>query len=397
MKFSKIAENINESGTMSFFSLVQKLKQSGENIISLATGELSINSPDSVKQAGIKAIENNQTRYITNNGLLELRLKICKYINDENNTSYTPEQILLSTGAKQALFNALFSICSEPDEIIIFSPYYPSYPEQIKLCGGRSVVIKLSPENNYQIESKPIIDRINSNTKAIIINSPANPTGAILDKNSLAIIKKIVIENNLWLIADEIYDKIIFPPATFNSILQKSEDIKNNLILINGFSKSFAMTGWRLGYCVGPKELITRANLIQSHLTSNACTISQYAALEALNDKSDFTVRICEDLKRKKDIAYEILSGFQNLKIFNPEGAFYFFLDIRELDGSQNNINFANSVKIAEYLLSEQKVAVVPGEAFGTPGFLRISFATKSSELELGCKKIVEGFNNLTG
>ncbi len=396
MKLSSKIMQIQSSGSMAFFKRVQELKDSGRQIISLATGELDSPTPEKTKQAGIKAIENNQTRYTTNEGLLELRQEISKTFLIEKKLEYSPDEILITAGAKQAIYNLLVTLCNKDDEVIIFSPYYPTYIEQVKLCEGLPKIVPLYPENNYQINQTELENNISDKTKIIIINSPNNPTGSIFNSKSLEILSELVIKHNLWLISDEIYEKIIFKPASFQSPASLNQEMKKRTLIVSGFSKSFAMTGWRLGYCVGDRDIISKAALVQSHTTSNACTISQYAALTALRADSDYIKTLLPELEQKRNLVSLILNPILPPNQQKPSGAFYFLIPIIALDESPNNSDFSSSSDFANYLLENYDVAVVPGDAFGAPNYLRISFAASLKDIEIGCQRILKGIEQIS-
>ncbi len=392
MKFSEHLNNIEQSETFKFFALIKEKIAHGDNVISLVAGELDEPTPLHIANAGINAINSGNTKYTLNNGILELRQVICEKLKRENNLLYTPDQILISNGGKHALFNCLYSLCGHNDEVIIFAPYYSSYPSMIKLTGAVPVIIDTMINGSIPTASM-IESAITEKTKAIIINSPCNPTGVVYDTSLLTEITQLVKKHSLWLISDEIYEKIIYPPSRHFSPVTLDSEIYNQTIILHSFSKTYAMTGWRIGYAVGPQELITKAALVQSQTTSNASSISQYAALEALNSDNTFIYDLLPTLIAKRDKAIEILSQLDNIEIIKPNGAFYLFVKVSKY--YQNN-SITNSSELAIYLLENHNVGVVPGAGFGADEYIRISFAPSMDKVNSGVQQIVYGFQELS-
>ena len=391
MKFSEHVENIEQSETFRFFALMKEKIAQGKEVVPLVTGELSEHTPNNIAQAGIDAINSGKTKYTLNNGILELRQAICERVNSETQQSYKPEQVLISNGGKHALFNCLYSLCGHSDEVIIIAPFYASYPDMIKLTGAKPVIVD-TILNNGNPTSEIIESAINSKTKAIIINSPCNPTGVVYSKETLLEIIKIVKKHNLWLISDEIYEKILYDDAIHYSPLALDKEISDRTILLNSFSKTYAMTGWRIGYAIGPKEIIEKAALVQSQTTSNASSISQYAALEALRSDDSFIKAVVHDLKLKRDKAIELLGELDDVSYITPQGAFYLFINISAFFQS-SSIN--NSTDMAMYLLDKHNVCTVPGSAFGADNYIRISYAGSIEAVSKGVRNIVTGLHEL--
>lgn len=392
MKFSEHLQDIEQSETFKFFALIKEKIARGDTVIPLVTGELDEPTPLCIAKAGIEAIKSGKTKYTLNNGIVELRQAICDKLKKENNLLYTPEQILISNGGKHALFNCLYSLCGHNDEVIIFAPYYSSYPSMIKLTGAVPIIIDTI--KNGSIPTAEMIDSaITEKTKAIIINSPCNPTGVVYDTSLLTEISHLVKKHSLWLISDEIYEKIIFPPHRHFSPVTLDSDICDQTIILHSFSKTYAMTGWRIGYAVGPKELIAKAALVQSQTTSNASSISQYAALEALKSDNTFIYNLLPTLIAKRDKAIEILSQLDNIEIIKPNGAFYLFVKVSNY---YNTNSVTNSSELTVYLLENHHVGVVPGAGFGADEYIRISFAPSIEKVESGVQQIVYGLQELS-
>ncbi len=395
-KLLKPESKIKPSGTISLYDKVELMKDAGADIILLAVGELEIDSPESAKNAGIKAIQDNFTRYTMTNGIWELRQAVAAYLHKQTNSEFSENNILITNGCKQATYNLLVSILKRSDEVIIPAPYYTSHPIQIELAGGKPVLVRTKQENNYQL-SKAILNKaLTSKTKAMLITSPQNPTGAVYTLESLKIIADFVIENDLWLISDEIYSGIVYPPFRFESILKNFPKLKERMLIANGFSKSFAMTGWRIGYAAGPEEIIKTASNVHANTTSNVCSISQKAALACLNVEPDYSKTFMSELTAKRDYALKIMNSIAGIQCREPQGAFYLFPNVKSFFGKRfETIPILSSASLANYLLMEHGVAIVPGEAFGAPGYIRISYAVDRKTLEQGLARIKKGLELL--
>lgn len=395
MDFSDNVNKLERSGTFQFFALMKQRIAGGHDVIPMVAGELDQPTPHLIADAGKKAIDSAKTRYTINQGIPELREAICKKLLADNKLTFTPDQILVSNGAKHALFNCLFALFGAGDEVIIVAPYYPSYPSMIKMTGAIPVEIQRT-DNSFYPHKDDILASITPRTKGIIINSPNNPTGCVYDRETLEMVTSIVQEYNLWLISDEIYEKIVYTPSAHISPLELNPAISERTVVVNGFSKSYAMTGWRLGYAAGPRTLIEKAEIVQSHTTSNANSISQQAALTALETGDSFVESILPDLQQKRDISFEKLSALEGIKIEKPDGAFYLFFSVRSFIGKAFKGQVMHTADdIATYLLFEHNVALVPGSAFGTAGYLRLSFSIDKDRLSTGLDRVVEGLQGL--
>ena len=391
MRMSENIERLEVSGTMAWFARVRELVQSGRDIVSLATGELDSPTPQFIAEAGIAAIRGGQTRYTLNSGTLELRHAIAARMQRDFAVPCEAANVLVSNGSKQALFNVLYALCGPGDEVVIFSPYYPSYPSQVRMSGATPIVVPLAAESGWQISPEMLAEHVTPRTRAIIINSPANPTGALLNDDSLRAVADAAGRSDCWIVTDEIYERIVYPPQKPRSILQVSPESRDRTVFVSGLSKSFAMTGWRIGYAVGPLPVIEGAALVQSHTTNNACSISQHAALAALTEETNFSRQLLIGLQERRDMVRETVESIPLVRCDRGEGAFYLFPDVRELLRSGRAGGSGDSTALATYLLEEHGVAVVPGSAFGTDGFLRISYAVDRGNLEEGCRRFIEG------
>jgi len=349
----------------------------------LAAGEPDFDTPEIVREAGIKAINDGFSKYTPAAGTLQLKEAICRKFSNENGLSYEPSEIVVSCGAKHSLYNLFQVICDPGDEVIVIQPYWLSYPAMVKLAGGEPVFVKTTVENGFNPDIEDIRSAITDKTKAIVINSPSNPAGIIYDEEKLKQIAGLCLENDIIIVSDEIYEKIIFDEKSHFSIASVSEDVKKNTVIVNGVSKSFAMTGWRIGYIAGDKDLVKKIVTLQSQSTSNPCSIAQKAAECALTaDLSEFITKNAAEFQKRRDLLINLLSEIDGVRPVKPQGAFYMFCDISS--------SGMDSVTFAEKLLEEKEVAVIPGGPFGEDGFVRISFATSEKMLEEGVGRIRE-------
>ncbi|MDH5532817.1 MAG: pyridoxal phosphate-dependent aminotransferase [Candidatus Pacebacteria bacterium] len=381
MKTSYRAQQIEPSPTLLLNALVTKLIANGQSVINLTSGQLDTPTPENIKNAAIKAIKDNKTRYTATEGISELREVIAKKFSMQNKIITTPEQVVVGVGAKQLIFNALQVICNPKDEVILGTPTWSTYVEQIKLSGAKPVLVSLS--SPFVLTSSDIEKKITLRTKAIILNSPANPTGAVIGKSELTRIAELVIKHEIYIISDEIYESILFGKK-HHSIASLSAKVAKQTITINGVSKSYSMTGWRVGYATGPREVIKKMVSLQSQTTSNTSSISQYAALEALNGKQESVIKTVQSLAKRRSYLINELNKITEVSFVEPQGAFYFFVNISNLLGDR----YKTSQDWCQELLSKENVAVVPGEAFMAPGYFRLSFAASLPELEEAMKRI---------
>ncbi len=389
MYISKRLQSIKPSPTLAIDAKAKALKAKGVDIISFGTGEPDFDTPQNIKDAAINAINSGFTKYCPVSGTPDLKDAIIKKFKEDNNLEYTREEVMVSCGGKHSLFNLFQTIFDEGDEVIIPAPYWVSYPDMAVLAGAVPVFITTSDKNHFKVKPTEIEKVITKKTKAFILNSPSNPTGNTYTKEELEEIADICIKNNLLIISDEIYEKLVYDNFKFFSIAQVSKEVKEHTVVVNGVSKAFAMTGWRIGYAAGPKEIITAMSKMQSQSTSCPTSISLKAATEALNgDKSCLeTMRV--EFEKRRNYIVDRLNKINGITCLKPEGAFYVFPNISNLLEKTYNGKLINTdIELADYLLEEAKIAVVPGSAFGAKGFIRFSYATSM-------EKIVEGLNRL--
>ncbi len=388
---------IGVSQTMKIAAEAKAMQTRGENVIDLSVGEPDFPTPPNVKEAAKRAIDENQTRYTYNQGTTELRSSISEKLKRENGLDYSTNDIIVSSGAKQSLFNAIYSIVNNDDEVIIPAPYWVSYPEMVMLAHGKPVIIDTTEKRCFKLTPEQLKGAITPYTKALILCNPSNPTGSVYTKKELESIAEIVEQNKFYVISDEIYEKLVFDNFEFVSFPSLSESIKEKTILINGLSKSFAMTGWRIGYAAGPEQIIKAMGKIQSHSTSNASSISQAAAVEALNGSQDYVEMMRKEFEQRRNFLYDELTTIKEITCCKPHGAFYLFPNIASYFRKSSSLfRIKNSFDLAIYLLNEAKVATVPGSSFGAEGFLRLSYSTSMENLEEAAARIKEALSKLT-
>lgn len=389
MPISKRINKIGVSPTMKIAAEAKEMKLRGENVIDLSVGEPDFPTPANIKEAAKLAIDNNQTRYTLNNGTIELRKAIAQKLLKENGLEYSPDEIIVSTGAKQSLYNSIQTLVHDDDEVIFSAPYYVSYPEMVTLAHGHSVIVPTTEAAGFNLTPNQLEKAITPRSKVLILSYPSNPTGSCYTRSELEALAEIVLENNLYVICDDIYENLIYDDFQFVSFAVLNKEIKKRTVVVNSFSKSYAMTGWRLGYAAGPKNIIDGMNKIQSHSTSNASSISQAAALEALNGPQDFIAMMKKDYEQRRNFVYDQIISIEGITCFKPKGAFYLFPNIKNYFGRSTSVfRIEHSFDLAMYFLYEAKVASVPGSAFGSEGYLRLSYSTSMENLKEAVERI---------
>ena len=390
---SKRLENIAFSQTMNIAAKTIEMQNNGITVYNLCVGEPDLPTPENIKLAGQKAIAENKTRYTVNSGIKELKQAIRnKYLN-EYNADYSLDEIIISNGAKQAVYNTLQTVISEGEEVILPIPYYVSYPDMIHLAGGVTKFVSTKLENSFKITPEEFENSITNKTKAIIICNPNNPSGVVYTKGELEALLNLAAERNLIFISDEIYEKLIYDSFKFTSATEFDGKFKDNLVLINGVSKTYSMTGWRIGYTLSTKEIIGGMNRIQSHSTSHPSSISQYAAVEAINGNQSSVEEQRKIFEKRKNLVKDALNKIDLIDYVDPKGAFYFFVNIQKVIEKSSIIS--NSSEFCVKLLDEAHVAAVAGSVFGMEGYIRITYAKSVEELSEALKRIknaVESF-----
>lgn len=389
MDLSNKAKKINPSITLEITAKAKELKESGVDVVSFGAGEPDFNTPENIIEAAIKAMKDGKTKYTPTSGILDLRKAICNKFIEDNDLYYDTDQIVVSTGAKQSLANAFTAILNKGDEVIIPVPYWVSYPELVKLADGVPVLINTLKDNDYKYTIDELRSSITSKTKAILLNSPNNPTGSIYTKDELIKIAEFAKENDLIIISDEIYEKLIYDNEKHISIASISEDSYKRTIVINGLSKSYAMTGWRIGYSASSKEIANLMSSIQSHVTSNINSISQYAAIEALNGQQESIKTMIKEFEKRRNYMVDRINKINGLSIIRPKGAFYIMVCIDKYYGKEINGQTINSsLDFSKSILKEENVAVIPGIAFGLDNYIRLSYATSMGIIKEGLDRL---------
>ena len=390
---------IKPSPTMAVTKMAAEMKAAGQDIIGLGAGEPDFDTPDHIKNAAIEAIKNGETKYTAVDGTPALKKAIAKKFYKDNSIKYNIDEIIVSVGGKQVLYNALMSSINPGDEVIIPSPFWVSYPDMVSLAGGVPIIVEGKEKNNFKIQPEDIRDKISTKTKWIIINSPSNPTGSSYSAEELRDIGNLLLEyENIFVMSDDIYEKIIYDDFKFFSLAEVMPELKDRILTVNGVSKAYAMTGWRIGYAGGPKHLITAMSKLQSQSTSNPSSISQAAALAALEGPEEFLLERNEKFKTRRDMVVKMINECNGLSCIKPSGAFYVYPSCSGIIGksSKEGKLIKNSIDFSAYLLESVGVAVVPGSAFGADPFFRISYATSDSILEEACNRIKKACEQLS-
>ena len=384
--FSQRVSRIQPSPTISITAKAKKLKQEGKKIIDFSAGEPDFDTPDNIKQAAVKAIEDGQTKYTPVNGTKELIEAIIKKFKRENDLVFESDEITVGCGGKQVIYNALVATIEKGDEIIIPAPFWVSYPDMVLLAGGKPKIVKCSEKNEFKITPDELKKAIGKKTKWLIINSPSNPTGSCYTRSEIEELSKILIKNkNVYILSDDIYEHITYDDFKFFTIAQ-IKALKDRTLTMNGVSKSYSMTGWRIGYGAGPKDIIKAVAKIQSQSTTNPSSISQAAAVEALNGTQDFIKIRSDSFKERRDYVVETLNSINGLSCLKPSGAFYVFPNCKKLLGKKTKLK--TDKEFVEKLLEKAEVAVVQGSAFGLDGYFRISYATSMENLKKALDRI---------
>ncbi len=381
------AKGVELSKTLEIDAKVKSLIEKDKDVINLGVGEPDFNTPNNIKGAAIKSIRENFTRYTNSSGILELREQIAAKLKRENKIDCSVQQIVVSCGAKHSLINALLAILNKGDNALIPVPYWTSYPEQVKICEAIPVFLKT---DDFKLNLETLEKSINERTKVLFLNSPNNPTGAVYSRKELQEIADVAIKNKIYVISDEIYEKLVYDEEHV-SIASLNEEIKNLTIIINGVSKTYAMTGWRIGYLAANKEIADAVAKIQSHMTSNPNSVAQKAALEALKGNQDEIKKMAKELRKRGDFMFNRLKEIGKMKCKKPEGAFYMFPEISEL----LNDKIKNSLDLSNFILDKSKVATVPGIAFGADNYIRLSYTTSVEKINTAIDRMKDLLNKV--
>lgn len=380
--YSDKALSLAPSTTLEITARAAELRNAGVDLVSFGAGEPDVDTPENIKQAAVEALQQGFTKYTATPGILPLREKIAAKLTKENQINYQPNQIIVTNGGKQALFNSLQAVINPGDEVILFAPYWLSYPEMIKMADGLTVVVETTAENGYMPDLADFEKKISPKTKAVLINSPCNPTGAVYSEEILRGIAELALKYDFWVISDEIYEKLIYNGKQHISIASLGEEIYQRTITVNGFSKAYSMTGWRFGYAAADAKVIGLMTKIQSHQTSNINSITQKAALAAL-DNTDISAMV-KAFDKRREFMVNYLKTIPGLRFTEPNGAFYVLLDMREFLKEKG----ISSREMAKDLLEKEFVAVIPADDFGVEGHIRLSYPISEDKIEKGLERI---------
>ena len=388
-RIAKRMTTLSPSLTLAISAKAKAMKSAGESVVSFSVGEPDFNTPEHIIQSAKTALDNGQTKYTPSSGLLPLRKAICEKFEKDNGLTYEPSQIIVSNGAKHSIFNACYAVLEEGDEVIIPAPYWLTYPEVVKVCGATPVYINCKKENKFKFTAEDLKKAITPKTKMLIFNSPSNPTGAVYTEDEVRAIAKVCEEAEIFVLADEIYEKLCYNGVKAFSIAKCSEKMKELTITINGVSKTYAMTGWRVGYLAAPKDIAKAIDSFQSHATSNACSISQYATIEALKSTDEEIGEMVSIFDKRREKLLKLIDSIDGVESVSPDGAFYVMLVVDKLYGKKyDGKEITDSISFADVLLDAEKVATVPGLSFGAPDCIRLSYALSEQDIEEGLKRI---------
>ena len=391
MELSKLARELKPSATLAITAKAKEMKSQGIDVIGFGAGEPDFDTPENIKEFAKRSIDNGFTKYTAASGIDELKNAIISRIKEDYNVEYEKKEIFVGSGAKHVLYNLFQVLLDLNDEVIIPAPYWVSYPEQVRIAGGKPVILTTEQSNGFKVKPSEIQNIITDKTKILVLNYPSNPTGVTFTKEELVEIADLAEKNDLIIISDEIYDKTLYSETKHTSFVQINDSIKNRTILVNGVSKTYSMTGWRIGYAAGNKKVLAAMNNLAGQSTSNPTSIAQKASVEAFSGPQDKVNEMVVEFKKRRDFICKELNNINGISCLVPDGAFYVFPDISYYFGKEyKNGKIENSVDFADFLLNEAKVAVVPGIEFGSDKNIRISYATSMHDIKEGIKRIKE-------
>jgi aspartate aminotransferase len=389
MKLARRALAIKTSPTLALDARTKELQRQGVDIVSFAVGEPDFDTPQHIKDAAVTAIAKGFTKYTPSNGIPELREAVCTKFKQENGLEYKPSEVMVSVGAKHCIFNAVMVLCDEGEEVLIPAPYWVSYPEMVRVAGGVPVAVPTPAAQGFKLTPAQLEASITRRTRALILNSPSNPTGAVYSREELEALGEVIVKHDLWVISDEVYEHLIYDGLKHVSIASLGPELKVRTVVVNGVSKAFAMTGWRIGYCAAPPKVIQAMGDLQSHATSNAASISQRASVAALLGPKEPIHAMVVEFDRRRRYMTTRLSGFPGFSTALPPGAFYVFPDVTGLLGkSYGGRTVSDDNVLADLLLTEAHVSLAPGTGFGSPGSIRFSYATSMARIQEGLDRI---------
>ena len=380
MNINRRVKNILESTTLAITAKAKELKAKGIDVVNFAAGEPDFDTPDFIKKSAIEAIQKGFTKYTPSTGTVELREAICRKFKNDNNLEYKPSQIVVSCGAKHCIYDLIQVLVDDNEEVIIPAPYWVSYPEMVKLAGGMSKIIQTDANGHFKITALQLKKAISKKTKVLILNSPSNPTGMVYSKEELSALAEVCVENNIYVISDEIYEKLIYTDEPYVSMAALNKEIGKLTATVNGVSKAYAMTGWRIGYLAAEQEIVNYIRKFKDHTTSNPASISQVAALAALSASEESIRAMKEEFEKRRNLMMSCLDKISEISYIPPQGAFYVFCNISRLK--------MGSAAFAEKILNDVNVALIPGDGFGADDYIRLSFATSTERIQEGIKRI---------
>ena len=396
MLLSSNVRKVTPSMTLLISARAKAMKAEGIDVISMSAGEPDFATPIHIRDAAINAINEGFTYYTPASGIIELKRAVCEKFKRDNCLDYDVSQIMINCGAKHSIFLAIFALIEPGDEVIIPSPYWVSYPEMVKLAGGIPVILESREGRNMKVSAQQLNDAITTRTKLFILNTPSNPTGMVYTESELRALAEVIGESKIYVISDEIYEKFVYNDTKHVSIASLSEHMYKITITVNGVSKTYSIPGWRIGYAAGPEEIINGMATVQSHETSNPCSISQKAALAALNGPHDFLGHIINTYDKRRQYIIERFNTIEGVSCIEPKGAFYVFTNVSAVYGkSFKGVEINGSVAFCEYMLNKQNIAMVPGSAFGSDAHVRISYATSMENIEKALDRFENGLKTL--
>lgn len=393
IRLSSKVNSIKPSATIAVSTLAKELRAAGRDVIGLGAGEPDFDTPENIKQAAIEAMNRGMTKYTPADGTPELKAAVASKFERENNLTYTPQNIIVSTGAKQCLINILTALIDEGDEVLIVAPYWVSYPDMTLLSGGKPVILNTTIEQGFKLHPDQLREAITARTRLLMLNSPSNPTGVSYSMQELQDLASVLLEHpDVFVVTDDIYEHILWSGEPFCNIVNACPELKDRTVVVNGVSKAYAMTGWRIGFAAANEQLTAAMRKIQSQTTSNPNSIAQAAAVEALNGPQDSIQMMAEQFKKRHDFIVASLNEINGMTCLAGDGAFYAFPDCREMINALESVN--SDVELSQYILNEAEVAVVPGSAFGGDGYIRLSFATSMETLEQAILRLKKLFGS---
>jgi len=393
-RLSARAQKISPSVTLSIDSKAKQMVSQGIDVISFGVGEPDFDTPAHIREAAIKAIQTGFTRYTAADGINDLKAAICAKLKRDNGLDYTPAQIVVSNGAKHSLYNALMVLVQAGDEVIIPTPYWVSYSEMVKMTDAEPVFVETKEENDFKVQLADLEAAVTPKTKALMLNSPSNPTGMVYTAEELTAIGQFCLKHNLFVIADEIYEKLVYDGAEHHSIAALVPELKNRTVLINGMSKAYAMTGWRIGYTASDLAVAKAMGSMQSHATSNPNSIAQKASVAALNGPEEPITAMVAEFAKRREAMVELVNGINGLSCRKPQGAFYVMANVQKLYGKTiGGEVIKDDLQFSSLVLEKAHVAIVPGAAFGAPGFVRLSYATSMEMIREGLRRLDQFIN----